>query len=190
MNLIVTVGTSLSAAAIAVGFAIVADRTLSRENTDTSTRQPTPVMPSRIAPDLTPEAATPMTTAIQDTAVTTSPAPFLHEPDTETTTEGDALTLAHTDSSASGPSFPPAPEAAENIRNTTGPATDPAYRDNAILSPNISTAGPGTIYGTRATTEALVIGMPSVKASPKPAPPFEPIPAWRFQNLPLIGVYR
>ncbi|MFV0410668.1 MAG: hypothetical protein ACK5LJ_13545 [Paracoccus sp. (in: a-proteobacteria)] len=210
MNLILALGTSLSAAALAVGFAVVSDRVLSSDRI-AEPQQPAPILPARVAPDLSVGQlqipardvaaanpadmnAAPSTFQAQPdlpsamTSITDAQAWDLMQPPAYPATSrntGPALKLAPPAATAFAPA-PLQPSAPAEIAAMT---SDYKNRENAqssrmtLLDPALRPSG-DPLAASLATT-----GIAPRSAAASDADPGS-IPAWRFQTLPLIGVYR
>lgn len=151
MKLILLLGTSLSAAGLAAGFAVIANQALSRESAVISLPYRA-IQPARIVPDLALGPASPKRGSAPQVVAAAS----------------DPLPLAHFAASRNG-AMPP--------KLTTHRAAPALF--NAAATNSLAERPP-----RRPLQMAYSDSLPGMDIE------FEPIPAARFENLPLIGVYR
>lgn len=162
MKLILILGTSLSAAGLAMGFALVANQAVSRESAVIEAPYRV-ILPSRVAPDL----------AVPGLAVPRQPV------------------ASDSRSAPQKPPAPPAEKVTLASVATAGNAAIPADtgRDKiaaARLVPLIATS-----LAERPPRRPLMVAqsdpLPGLDSA---APEFRAVPAKNFEYLPLIGVYR
>lgn len=159
MKLILILGTSLSAAGLAVGFALFANQAISRESDHIDT--PPPILPSRVAPDLSVDILR-HTSIARHAAVSTGP---VSKPLTSLPTAGNGTLTPHQTT-----------QAAVVSRAMPMPLFDPALAERPPSRPvALAPAMPVTPVADDVSQDRTAMA---------------PISAERFENLALIGVYR
>lgn len=170
MKLILVLGTSLSAAAVAAGFAMITNQALSRES-DLAETPARPILPARVAPDLSVDT----TQLLSVEAAQLARAEAIHLASAPPMESG--LSSLPTTGNTVLPIAPPTPEA---------PDTPLIQERRAVPVPLAASALP--VPPPRQVEQLAYVAPPP--PADMVATELGPIPARNFEYLPLIGVYR